>query len=422
MKIMKNSSFSHFYFLNGFVLIFYLLITFNLKIDVSEEIFFSTPDSKTYLEVANWISGGENTDSIAIRPILYPLILLVLKEIGGVDALFFFHTILWFFIINYTFLTVKRLTKKIVFAYLGAFIVASNLSLISMTYHGLTEVWTAFLLTVLLYFIVKYKKAYKSLDFIQGILLVLVLLTITKPVFQIPLYIFLFIILPVFYGKKLLKSIPKIVTLLVILIPLFIQLSIVNKKSGNITVSTIKTKALVNYFIPQGIIQIESIDRKQALIKAKSLTVGERNTFIFSNKRKYFTLFFLNIKNNIKGYPTFLNYPKGYSQKTFSNYMLSMNNIIYGLHLIFIFPILFMIYDFFKERKTQETIISIILSLLLWYYLITTGVSYWQGDRLVLPSISIWACLYPFTMFYFWDIYVSGSFKKRVILMLENYT
>ena len=40
----------------------------------------------------------------------------------------------------------------------------------------------------------------------------------------------------------------------------------------------------------------------------------------------------------------------------------------------------------------------LILGFAFYYYMLLTGISFWQGDRLVLPTISLWPIFYALLM------------------------
>lgn len=279
--IVKNRNID-FYVLNGLALVVYILVFTNLKIGVSDKILFSTPDSKTYLDVALWLKDGIDSGSISTRPVLYPVILLVSMKLGGGYGIWFIQLLFWFLTVNFTFLSVKRLTGKSIYAYISAFIILSNLSLIVLTLHALTEVSITFLLSVMLYFISKNKERYKEIHFIHGCLFFLVLMTIIKPVFALPLYATLLLILPVFYFKKYLKSLKSIIILLLILLPLFTQLTIMKVKYNEFKVSMISSNTLNSFLFSQGMKRIENIEREEAKHKAYSLSPKERMNYCIS--------------------------------------------------------------------------------------------------------------------------------------------
>ncbi|OFX81075.1 MAG: hypothetical protein A2X12_08225 [Bacteroidetes bacterium GWE2_29_8] len=100
----------------------------------------------------------------------------------------------------------------------------------------------------------------------------------------------------------------------------------------------------------------------------------------------------------------FLLYPDGYEKYRLSLFMKHYNNVMLILHcifLIFIFPLIFI---FIKSRNFSILIFLVFFSILEFYYIFVTGISFWQGDRLTLPAIAIWSCIYPIILFYYLKI------------------
>jgi len=385
--------------LNCIVIGLYFTVLLNLKTGISNKIMYSTPDSITYLSVAHWLESGIETENTEYRPILYPLLILISSKVSGVYGIWFLQFLFWLFTVNLTFQSVYNLTENYFCGYVSTILIASNFSLIALTLHALTEVATAFLLSVLIFFISNNYKKYRELFFIHGILAVLVLLTILKPVFLIPLLVALFIILPLGYIKNYIVDPIKILILFFILLPFFTQLAIMKVKYNSFSVSKIGEKTFTNYLFARGLGKIEKINRTKSIKKANSFSGKEKLNYLIANKKIYFLTYFSNLKNNIKSYPTFLSYPKGFVHVPFRNYMIYVNTIYYYIHMMFILPIIYLLYLFFKKNDYDNLIVLLIMAGLSYYYILATGVSFWQGDRLVLPSIAIWVCLYLFTIF-----------------------
>ena len=221
MRIDKHS-----YIITGIAIAIYFAVFFSLKLQVNADIMYSTTDSKSYLAVSEWLKSGVTTSYTEIRPILYPLIIWfssIFSEIWGLWAL---QVLFWIGAVYLTFRSIFELTKNLTYAYVGTSVIASNFSLIALTFHGLTEVCTTFFLSLLVYFMAKNIKRYREPYFLNNTLAILGLLTIVKPVFLFPLMIGLFIILPVFYLRSYLSAPVRILYLALLLIPFFGQLSL----------------------------------------------------------------------------------------------------------------------------------------------------------------------------------------------------
>ncbi|OFY20785.1 MAG: hypothetical protein A2X02_08560 [Bacteroidetes bacterium GWF2_29_10] len=392
------------YSTNIIAILIYVVVFFNLKITVSEEIMFSTLDAGSYKDVQNWLEHGVDSENVSTRPLLYPLLLMTTSKLGGVYGIWIVQVIFWLLSINFTFMTINYITKNNLLSFIGAFFFMSNLSLIALTLHALTEVTTVFLLSMMLFLLARKIEEYRSLRFFHICLFFMVLLTILKPVFYIPLLSLLFIVLPLFYLKKYLKYPLNILILLLIILPVIVQITIIKTKYGEAKVSLISSKTLSNYLVSQGMEKIESISFESAVKKSNSLSQKQQIYYIKNHLFLYSYLFKGNIVHNIRGVSFFLLYPDGYEKYRLSLFMKHYNNVMLILHcifLIFIFPLIFI---FIKSRNFSILIFLVFFSILEFYYIFVTGISFWQGDRLTLPAIAIWSCIYPIILFYYLKI------------------
>ena len=379
---------------NGISLFVYFYMVSILGLKINFQTMFATNDAKTYWDVAKWITDGTFTESTAIRPILYPLLLTVCSKVGGVIAIWFVQFCMWLLSINLTFLSVKRISNSIIWPLLGALIIMSNLSFIALTFHALTEVSTIFLLTLLVFISIKNREKLFEFSFFKNVLLVIVLLTILKPVFYIPLLGLLFIVLPLFYLRKIFKNKKQFITLLLILTPLFIQFSIMKIKHDKITISTIGQKTIDEYIIAQSYEDKFNIERDSALIQVKTLSSDEKNNFVKQNLNIVINRFKLNLQGNILSAPDYIMSFVSRPNKKLTNYMIDVNRFYYKLHfylLILTLPFLYLLY---RKKNYNLLLISFFFILLNIYFLTTTGISFYQGDRLVLPAIGIFSFLY----------------------------
>jgi asparagine N-glycosylation enzyme membrane subunit Stt3 len=79
---------------------------------------------------------------------------------------------------------------------------------------------------------------------------------------------------------------------------------------------------------------------------------------------------------------------------------MKITNLFYFyLHCIFLVLLVISIYISHKEKEKRNVIIYSISGTLIYYILISSGISFWQGDRLVLPSLPIFIFLYIFSVY-----------------------
>jgi hypothetical protein len=392
--------------LTALALVVYFSIFFSINTKVCSEIMFSTPDARSYKDVADWILFHTESESVSIRPILYPLLILTSNSLGGIYGIWFLQFTFWLLSIHFTFLAVKHITKSNAYAFAGSIFLISNLSLIALTLHGLTEITTVFLLSILILYIARKKDEYLSPKFFNICTLLLVILTLVKPTFYLPLLALLFIAFPFIYLRKFIKKPSHFLKLALILLPLIVQLSIIKTKYGELKVSLIGSITLREYILPQGIEKIEGISFDEARIKSREFSQKEQLAYMANHFPTYLNLFFTNIKDNLKGSPTFLLYPEGYENQGLAKYESKYNKAYFILAIILTaltIPILIILY----KHRSFPPLVFLLIAFALWlYYILVTGISFWQGDRLTLPSLVILASVFPVVIFHYFEILI----------------
>lgn len=396
MKILKRSAL-HFFILNFVAISFYFLILSHLNYGISEEIMYSTPDARGYQDVSTWITTGSGYGKTLQRPFLFPLIISICS-VFGVYGLWFAQFLFWLASINLIFMALKKLTKTLVSAYLGAFVVISNISLITITFHALAEITTTLLLSILGYFIISNRKRFKSTYFIHGCIGILSLLTVAKPAFQIPLLAML-ILLPFIYVRQYIKQPKRLAFLGLMLLPVLIQYTIMKVEHNEFVISKIGETTFRDYFLARGIASNNKINMKEGRAIAKELSRDEQFDYIKEHKDFYNDLYYRNLEENINGYSYFLQYPKGMKHPKMEEYMLQWNCNVYWIHQYSIYFILFAGLLLVIRKAYPELLLLLFFTTLTAYYILISGISFWQGDRLVLPIIVTWSFLYVYTLF-----------------------
>jgi hypothetical protein len=383
------------YVLNYLLLLIYCFFFYSLDIDIESGIMFTTYDSTTYVHTSNEFYKFSETGFSNFRPFLFPLILLIMLNTVGVAGLWLMQVCFWFIAINLLYFSIKKATGKAVLAYVGGLIMATNFSFFGLTMQCLTEVTTILLVSMLLYTVVTHVSAMRSIAFFHRILILIVLLTVIKPVFYIPLLAVLFIVLPVFYFKYYLQTPRKVLFLLLWLMPLFFQFSIMKIKYNTFTVSLISAETFRNYLFAQGVQQNDGSSLEDARKKSIAFTPSEVNAYLLENKSLYASIYFQNLKNNLNGFSSFLIGPRGFIYTGWASYMTFVNAIYYYLHLLFVFPLLFLLYYLLKRKNAWQLFCMLLIPLLIIYYIfLTSPVSFNEGDRLVITTLPLWIFSY----------------------------
>ncbi len=362
---------------------------------------FTTYDSYTYCNASNEFYNFSETGFSNFRPFLFPLILNLILKPFGATGLWLMQLAFWIVSINLIFLSIKNTTKNRILSYAGSALIAFNFSYIGLTMQCLTEVTTIFLLSILVYFTSINLTNLKSLHFFQGVLFMMVLLTVLKPVFFLPTLFMLIVLLPIFYLKKYKEAPKKFVMLAFILLPLFYQLTLMKVKYDTFSVSQISTETLRNYLFAQGVQQKESISLEDARQKIKGLTDNEVSSYLLDNKLLYAKIYIENLKANMNAFPSFLIGPRGFIYTSLASYMITVNTFYLWLHLLFVLPLILILFFSFKERKNNfDFVLLLSFTLLVYYIFLTSPVSFNEGDRLIITSMPVWVFLYATLLYY----------------------
>jgi len=384
--------------LNALALSYYFIIIFQMESPLNEDTMFYAADAYNYVEMMEWFKGNSETEFTQIRPLLFPLFIFIPFQLFGVYGIWLLQVVFWLLSINFIYLSIKKLTNKTLFAVIGAIVIAANLSYIAMTMHTLTEVTTIFLLSILGYIFCENQSKILEPFVLNRLMFVLVLMTLIKPLFFIPVLIVLGVFFPFFYLKKYLIKPKQFIFLSLAILPLIAQMTFVKIKHQHFTVSTIGSYTFKYYYFAQGMSEIENTPRPEIDTKIENYSIGDQFEYILLHKEHYYKWLCRTIEKNIKGLPVFVKMED--KNEGMVSYMLEYNYWSYHLHKVFLIlfvPTLILLLAFKKQSKNQ-LLILLILGAINYYILFASGISYWQGDRLTLPSLAIWPLQYFFTV------------------------
>ena len=176
--------------LNAVALISYLLVSWasGSARHVFSEV-FSRPDSLEYRAVADWIYGARaSADASAWRPFLYPLLLGLAQRVGGILGIWFLNVVLWLITLNVAAAATYRFVKSRWAAAIVFLVLATNASLIVLTFKALTEITTVALLAIWIYGISHLTRR-PTRSQVTWALLPLALLVVVKPEFELLLIV-----------------------------------------------------------------------------------------------------------------------------------------------------------------------------------------------------------------------------------------
>jgi hypothetical protein len=209
---------------------------------------YSAGDSTTYLDVGKWLlnekSFSEVQSSIAIRPFLYPLLVAASENIHP-WAIILFQYILWQSQIIIIYLTGLSISKSDIRSFTLALCCASMMSPLAISLHVLTETTVSFLFIFAFFLFIKYLTNRQENRLLFFYLLSLSLCSVVKPSC---FYIFLLNIPLAFFIWKN-KSVRGLFIALLILLPIIFQYAIMQKNFKIYKLSVIDSKTVNDYFL-----------------------------------------------------------------------------------------------------------------------------------------------------------------------------
>ncbi|MGR0481415.1 MAG: hypothetical protein ACTFAL_08455 [Candidatus Electronema sp. V4] len=376
-----------------------------------ETLKYATPDSKTYLDVGKWLFDAADFNdvksSVAIRPFFYPLIVASLELIHP-WAIWIFQFILWQSQVFMVYVSCVKISNSKSLAFIIALASISIISPIGMTLHALTETLASFFITFSV-FVLTLNLYIKSYFYLYIYLLLLSLCSVVKPSM---LYIYLFSIIAIASNLKNQRLFHMLI-LAITVIPILVQVHIMKKYFYTYKVSFIDTSTVNDYFL-SGVelykrnlendmnkyqyIHIIRDARRGYIAKMiakdgyKKTSKNIKNEF-FDNLTNYpienFRQFKdLIIENSIQPSLYFLLKNK-YKNKLFFNITLSQSKLLLVINIISILEFITIFYLAIILKKISIPDGYIIYSLLVFFCIyfiyMSTGITFWQGDRFLVP-------------------------------------
>jgi len=167
---------------------FLIVLSFGYLSNLHKILFWSL-DAQSYRDAGEWLLGKTSEINPITRPFFYPLLLVITQASKHDYMIWFFQVCLWLFSGVLIYWSIKTTTPKIFLAVAGVIIYASNLTLLLLTLNALTEVVTVFLITIWIAIVTH--KEYLREYYWPLLLFVVGILTVTRPVFILLLFVIL---------------------------------------------------------------------------------------------------------------------------------------------------------------------------------------------------------------------------------------
>jgi hypothetical protein len=364
--------------LNAVALISYLVVSWasGSARHVFSEV-FSRPDSLEYRAVADWIYGARaSTDASAWRPFLYPLLLGLAQRFGGILGIWFLNVALWLITLNVAAAATYRFVKSDWAAAIVFVLLATNISLILLTFEGLTEITVVALLAVWMYGLSHLTRR-PTASQVAWALLPASLLVVVKPEFE-SLLVIMVLVLAIAIVKSPARGLSSVV-LAACLIPIAIQIAINIHFNGYFGISNIGEKAIRAYFLPRLDVAIgQSIDVDAARLKFADISNFEAARLILSHFGDAVAVFASTLFENLVAGSNFLIHGH-----TLLAHVIVATNVAYFVLLLASIPIVGVALWRARDRR-----LALLCVALLNIY-VSGGLTFSQGDRITIVALPL---------------------------------
>ncbi|NOZ00052.1 MAG: hypothetical protein GXP40_12765 [Chloroflexi bacterium] len=343
-------------------------------------------DSREYRGAGDWIFGNSSENWIGRRPWVYPLIVGFLRAVfpeQGEIYLWVLQLLAWLFTSWFIGLAIYRSTGKIWLMLLGTGIFWSHPSPIALTFHGLTETLTTLMLAVLCWLLVGEAK-HKD----YWVLLLMGLLVVTRPTYQIQLVLLLGYFLIKNRKRWRLRQWGMVV---LVLVPLWLQLTLSYRMTGRVMISEVSETTLRDFFVAWTYAHANGIDGREAAQVVSQWDSRQQIDYLMNNKRMAVVTYLDNLVP--RGLLADSYFVMGESNPM-NEVIASLNAGYLYLHLLML-PLMLYFLLFYQGRHREALWIMYATFLI---QIFSSGISSNQGDRLIITALPLWIVSYAYVI------------------------
>jgi hypothetical protein len=354
------------------------------NIEINDNLLFGSLDSQEYLRAGIDLWNGTFSEAASRRPLLYPIFLLLTYGAGGAKAICFIQAIAWLISANLLASSAYVVTGKKTYYLLGGFGFLINFSIMSMVMQALTEVITILLLSIMVFFVAKNFHKRRRPGFIIVLVFLFSILAVIRPVF-IHIVTLSVLVSLFFYHEAFRKKPLYLLVLLMSLSPVIAQVSIMKQQYNMFGVSRISDDTLRLYLVTKALHDehheaYDSAAYQQCMKVAAGMTKKEIFNHVSENPGLYVTQFRKNLIDNIRASSSFL-----LPQSVFRRIMKHINNGYFVTHFAALLALTFLVVRI-RRLGISKLLLPVVFLVPGWYIILTSGISFWQGDRLILPA------------------------------------
>jgi hypothetical protein len=338
---------------------------------------FSSQDSQEYHQVADWIFGARTSAAASNwRPFLYPLLIGLGGRLGGVYGVWLLNVVLWFTALNVAAGATYRFVKSNLAAALVFLVLATNLSLIVLTFEGLTEITTVALLACWIFGVTYFSRRSTPAQ-VAWILLPVTLLVVVKPEFELLLAIVVVVAL-VGIVRSQSRALAAAVFAMC-LIPVAIQLALMVRFNGYLGISRIGDTTVREYFLSQLDVTIgQAANLQQARQQMDGLSDLGAARFLLNHFGDAAVVFASTLSGNLISGTSFLD---GHPHIRFA---ILATQLMYFAVLIVMIPVVSL-----ALWRAHDGRLALLYVGSLNVFL-AGGLTFSQGDRITIVALPLW--------------------------------
>jgi len=338
---------------------------------------FSSPDSREYRAVGDWILGGPWTHAVAWRPFLFPLLIGLAERIGGIPGVWVLNLLLWFATLNLAALATYRFVKSNWAAAFVFLVLAFNVSLILLSFEGLTELTVVALLAMWAYGL-SHLTTRPTPSQLAWALLPVALLVVVKPEFEALLGV-VAVVLVIGIFRSHTRRLAAVV-FAACLVPIVIQLAVMVHFNGYFGISMIGDRTLRGYYLARLVLAITHTNDLNA---ARTQTVGLSNVeaarLVIDHLGRAVQVFLSTLKENLLAGSSFLGglHPRVQS-------VVTTTQLVFFIVLMVMIPLVAV--ALWRARDGRLALLCI-AALNIFF---AGGLTFRQGDRITIVALPIW--------------------------------
>ena len=351
---------------------------------MSDTLFWS-PDSHSYRDVADWLFGGPNTVQSTHRPFVYPLLLGLVQRIAGDWGIWAFNFLCWLAALNMTAGAAWRMTGRMWIGGIVFLVLATNVSIIVLSFQALTELLTLMLESVwILGLALSSMPPAKPREFAM-LLLPLALLAVVKPGYQLELFVAL-LLLGITIWRLGRGRVPAIVAVAACCIPIAFQLGLSAVGNHFIGLSSTGEIELRDYYVAQVYAELNGLpdDLATARSTVDIWSTSQMANFLFNHPALAVRTLVTNLHDNLAAASNFIDPARNHFLWSL---VRETNRVYLRLDLIFMPIVAIALW----RRRDVRLLLLYLFALVL---VLMPSLIYDQGDRYVNMAVPFLAVAY----------------------------